>query len=61
MREKVLKLQQGYLGPHSPKLQVGDIQSMVFKSDDVGPSWMEASKQVESAMTVHYVERYKVI
>ncbi len=61
MHETVLKLQQGYLGPHSPKLQVGDIQSMVFKSDDVGPSWMEASEQVESAMTVHYVERYKVI
>jgi len=28
---------EGYLGPHSPILKSGNVQSMVFKSGDVGP------------------------
>jgi len=35
-----IKKQQGYLGSHSSILKPGDIQSMVFKSGDVGPFWM---------------------
>ena len=37
-----------YLGPHSPLLQVGDVQSMVFCEGDAGPFWMSEEKQNET-------------
>ena len=36
MRDTVIMSEEGYLGTHSPILGVGDIQSMVFKTDDRG-------------------------
>jgi len=40
LHNTTIKKQQGYLGPYSPILKPGDVQSMVFKSSDVGPFWM---------------------
>jgi hypothetical protein len=37
VRSSDIKEEKGYLGPHSPVLQVGDIQHMVFQETDVGP------------------------
>ncbi|KAI2490891.1 hypothetical protein MHU86_23687 [Fragilaria crotonensis] len=48
MRETMIKQSQGYLGPHSPKLQVGDTQSMVFNAMDSGPFWMTAVQREET-------------
>jgi hypothetical protein len=38
MRDAVILSQEGYLSTRSPILGIGDIQSMVFKTDDCGPS-----------------------
>ena len=48
MRETKIKQSQGYLGPHSPKLQVGDTQSMVFSATDSGPFWMTAVQRADT-------------
>jgi hypothetical protein len=40
LRDTVIKQQQGYLGPHDPKLKVGDAQHMIFQPTDEGPFWM---------------------
>jgi len=37
--------QAGYLGPHSPKLKVGDVQKMVFQEEDEGPYYMPTINQ----------------
>ncbi len=39
-RSTVIKQTQGYLGPYLPKLELGDIQSMVYKADNIGRFWM---------------------
>jgi hypothetical protein len=38
--------ENGYLGKHSPKLKVGDTESMVFKPHNIGP-WYLSDKQRE--------------
>ena len=48
MRETIIKQSLGYLGPHSPKLQVGDTQSMVFSATDSGPFWMTEVQREET-------------
>ncbi|KAI2513548.1 hypothetical protein MHU86_688 [Fragilaria crotonensis] len=42
MKDSVIKSVDGYLGPHNHdfKLNVGDVQSMVFRPGDDGPYWM---------------------
>jgi hypothetical protein len=37
--------EQGFLGLHSPKLQVGDTQSMIFENEDEGPFYMPTNLQ----------------
>ena len=49
MCETMIKQSQGYLGPHSPKLQVGDVQSMVFSAPDSGPFWMTAVQRADTS------------
>ena len=48
MRETKIKQSQGYLGPHSPKLQVGDMQLMVFNPTESGPFWMTEVQRHET-------------
>ncbi len=45
MRDTVKISKEGYLGTHSPMLGVGDIQSLVFKTDDRGPWYLTADQQ----------------
>ena len=33
------------VGPFSPKVQTGEVQSMVFKEGDAGPFWMKPAEQ----------------
>ncbi|KAI2497782.1 hypothetical protein MHU86_16724 [Fragilaria crotonensis] len=47
MRDTTILKEDGFLGPYSPKLKVGDTQSMIFKSDDAGP-WYLSSEQREA-------------
>jgi hypothetical protein len=37
MRDMTIINESGFLGAYSPKLKVGDTQSIIFKSDDAGP------------------------
>ena len=46
MRDTVIMSDNGFLGKHSPCLQVGDIQSLVFTPEDTGP-WYLSSEQRE--------------
>jgi hypothetical protein len=48
MHETTIKQRQGYLGPHSPKLQIVDTQSMVFSPLETGPSWMTEAQREET-------------
>jgi hypothetical protein len=41
LRDTTIQQQDGYLGPHSPKLRQGDVQSMIFNPGDNGPFWMD--------------------
>ncbi len=45
VRDTLIKEQTGYLGPHSPKLQVGETQKMVFQEGDAGPYYMTPINQ----------------
>lgn len=45
MRESQIKEEDGYLGIHSRTLNVGDTQSFVFSSDDIGPFWMSPQER----------------
>ena len=48
MRETTILASEGFLGPFAPKLEVGDIQSMVFdRPTDVGP-WYLSSEERET-------------
>ena len=47
LRDTKIKQQVGYLGPYSPSLNVGDVQSMWFKPGDIGPFWMSATEWEE--------------
>jgi hypothetical protein len=41
MRDSRITAAQEFLGPYSPCLEVGEVQSMVFKSNDDGPWYLE--------------------
>ena len=43
--DALIKEEAGYLGPHSPKLHIGDIQKMVFQEGVTGPSYMTPINQ----------------
>ncbi len=45
MRDTVIMSEEGYLGTHSRILGVGNIQSMVFKTDDRGPWYLTPYQQ----------------
>jgi len=45
VRDTLIKEEAGCLGPHSPKLQVGDIQKMVFQEGDTGHYYMTPINQ----------------
>ncbi|MFO0446580.1 MAG: hypothetical protein ACK51L_02830, partial [bacterium] len=45
VRSSEIKQEQGFLGPHSPKLQVGSIQHMVFQDFDEGPYYLPPNLQ----------------
>jgi hypothetical protein len=45
MRDTNIMSEEGYLGTHSPILGVGDIQSIVFKTDDRGPWHLTPDQQ----------------
>jgi hypothetical protein len=47
MRDTTIIQADGYLGTHSPKLNVGDTQTLVFKPDDIGP-WYMSHEQREA-------------
>ena len=40
MRDTTILSDTGFLGPHSPRLNVGDVQSLVFKPEDCGPWYL---------------------
>ncbi|KAI2492861.1 hypothetical protein MHU86_21674 [Fragilaria crotonensis] len=46
MRDTMIIQEEGYLGPYSPVLRVGDVQSLIFKDTDSGP-WYLAPEQKE--------------
>ncbi|KAI2504135.1 hypothetical protein MHU86_10335 [Fragilaria crotonensis] len=54
MRDSIIKGEDGYLGPHNRSLNVGDVQSMVFRSTDNGPYWMTPEEQ-EQTRKDHFV------
>ena len=45
LRSTQMLQEEGFLGPHSPKLTVGDFQSMVFENEDDGPFYMPPNLQ----------------
>jgi hypothetical protein len=55
MKQSKIKSVDGYLGPHDHdrKLNVGDVQSMVFHPSDNGPYWMTPEEQ-EQTRKDHY-------
>jgi hypothetical protein len=48
MGESIIKGEDGYLGPHNCKLNVGDVQSMVFRSTNNGPYWMTPEEREQT-------------
>jgi hypothetical protein len=50
MRPAEIYQEEGILGPFPRKLQVGDIQQMVFSSTDVGPFWMTPAERESKRM-----------
>jgi hypothetical protein len=40
MRNTTILSDIGFLGKHSPRLRIGDTQSMIFKPEDIGPSYL---------------------
>jgi hypothetical protein len=51
MRDSRITAAQGFLGPYSPCLNVGDVQTMVFKPNDVGPWYLEKPESRKSDKT----------
>jgi hypothetical protein len=45
MRDTTIMAEQGFLGPHSPTLHVGNTQSLVFSVDDSGPWYLTPEQQ----------------
>jgi hypothetical protein len=50
MKPSKIESVEGYLGPyhHDKKLQVGDIQDMMFRPGDQGPYWMTAEEREQT-------------
>ena len=45
LHDTIIKQKDGYLGPHSPVLNVGNVQLMYFKPKDTGPFWMNETER----------------
>ena len=45
MRDTVIIAQDGFLGPHSPSLSVGDTQSLIYKESDAGPWYLNPNQR----------------
>jgi hypothetical protein len=45
VRDTEIKEVAGYLSPHTPKLQVGSIQKMIFQEDEDGPYYLTPSNR----------------
>ncbi|KAI2511392.1 hypothetical protein MHU86_3003 [Fragilaria crotonensis] len=45
MRDSTILKEDGFLGPHSPQLRVGDTQSLVFKIGDSGPFYLSPEQR----------------
>ena len=41
MRDSTILKEDGFLGPHSPRVRIADTQSLVFKNDDSGPFYLQ--------------------
>ena len=53
LRNTIIKQTHGYLGPHLPKLEPGQTQSMLFRVDDIGPFWMTQAERDEKRHDLH--------
>jgi hypothetical protein len=60
MRDTVIVSQEGYRGPHSPTLSVGESKSMVFKPGDTG-HWYVSPEQKELQRYDRTTGRSKVV
>ena len=47
MRETTILSDEGFLGPFTPMLGIGDTQSMVFKPSDIGPWYLGSDEERE--------------
>ena len=45
MRDSTILKEDGFLGPHSPRLRIGDTQTLVFKNDDSGPFYLSPEQR----------------
>jgi hypothetical protein len=45
MRDSTILKEDGFLGPHSPQLRVGDTQSLIFKDNDSGPFYLSPEQR----------------
>jgi len=45
MRDLTILKEDGFLGPHSPQLRVGDTQSLIFKDNDSGPFYLSPEQR----------------
>jgi hypothetical protein len=45
MRDTTIFNKTGFFGHYSPKLKVGDTQSMIFKSDNAGPWYLSSERR----------------
>ena len=64
MRDTTIMNAAGYLGPHVPRLDIGQVQSFVFKVEDVGPWYLspeerESQRKNKPTWRIKMVERSK--
>ncbi len=45
MRDLTILKEDGFLGPHSPRLHVGDTQLLIFKDNDSGPFYLSPEQR----------------
>ena len=60
MRDTTIMNTAGYLGPHVPHLDIGQVQSFVFKVEDVGP-WYLSPEDRESHRKNKLTGRIKTV
>ena len=45
MRDTTILSDNGFLGPHSPQLKIGDTQSLIFKPEESGPWYLSPEER----------------